>query len=79
MKRLVECLYYKGKFGKVRWRNGPIPNPAGDGAYFQCFGLLFNWNALWVGAHYSKRDKRLCINLVPCLTLWWAKPGGVLP
>lgn len=43
------------------------------------FGLLFNWRALWVGGHYSKRDKRLCVNLVPCLTFWWVKPGGKLP
>lgn len=43
------------------------------------FGLLVNWRALWVGAHYSKHDKRLCLNLLPCVTLWWTKPGGKLP
>ncbi|QHJ82054.1 MAG: hypothetical protein [Bacteriophage sp.] len=42
-------------------------------------GLLVNWRALWVGAHYSKHDKRLCLNLLPCVTLWWTKPGGRLP
>lgn len=42
-------------------------------------GLLVNWRAFWVGAHYSKTDKRLCLNLLPCVTLWWTKPDGRLP
>lgn len=42
-------------------------------------GLLFNSTALWVGVHHSAQGKRTCINLVPCFTLWFTRPGGVLP
>ena len=42
-------------------------------------GLLVNWQALWVGAHYSTYAKRWCVNLLPCVTVWWTKPGGRLP
>ncbi|QJD54790.1 putative DNA ligase [Pseudomonas phage MR6] len=43
------------------------------------FGLLVNWRALWIGAHYSPAHKRLCVNLLPGVTLWWTRPGGQLP
>lgn len=52
---------------------GPMP------AYFHSFGLLVNWRAFWLGAHYSVKDRRLCVNLVPCVTVWWARPGGYRP
>lgn len=42
-------------------------------------GLLFNIRSLWVGAHYSSFNKRLCVNLVPCVTLWVCLPGGKVP
>lgn len=42
-------------------------------------GLLFNPSAWWVGAHWSSHNKRLCINLIPCLTVWVTLPGGGLP
>ena len=42
-------------------------------------GLLLNAGSLWVGAHYSAFNRRLCINIVPCLTLWVVLPGGTLP
>lgn len=42
-------------------------------------GVLLNWHAGWIGWHYSEHHKRLCINLIPCVTLWWTKPGGTLP
>lgn len=42
-------------------------------------GLLFKLTSFWVGVHYSKADRRFCINLVPCLTLWVALPGGNVP
>lgn len=79
MKRIYERLFWQGKFYPVRFRTGPIPNPTGEGTYFHCFGLLLNRHALWIGAHYSSYHKRLCVNLLPGVTLWWAKPGGQLP
>lgn len=42
-------------------------------------GALFNPRALWVGAHYSNYNKRLCINLLPMLTIWIVFKGGVVP
>lgn len=43
------------------------------------WGLLFNKNAWWIGMHYSPRYKRYCINLIPCVTIWYVKKGGVVP
>lgn len=43
------------------------------------FGLLFNKHSLWMGAHYSAYNKRWCINLIPCCTLWITAPGGKTP
>lgn len=42
-------------------------------------GLLFNPKALWIGAHYGEHHKRWCVNILPCITVWWTKPGGYLP
>lgn len=42
-------------------------------------GLLFNKGSLWVGAHYSKHNRRWCINLIPCCTVWVTLKGGVKP
>ncbi len=42
-------------------------------------GLLFNPTALWLGAHWSGHCRRLCVNLVPCLTVWITLPGGTEP
>lgn len=42
-------------------------------------GILFRLGSFWIGAHWSPFNKRLCINLVPCVTLWVAPPGGVTP
>ena len=42
-------------------------------------GLLWNPHAWWIGAHYSPQNKRHCINLVPCLTVWVRLPGGKEP
>ncbi len=43
------------------------------------WGLLFNYRALWIGMHGSKPNGRLCINLLPCLTVWVCRPGGKQP
>lgn len=42
-------------------------------------GLLFNLRSLWIGAHYSSFNRRLCINLFPCVTLWVCGKGGKVP
>ena len=42
-------------------------------------GLLWNPHALWLGVHYSPMNRRHCINLVPCLTVWVRLPGGKEP
>ncbi len=43
------------------------------------WGVLWNWTSGWIGAHWSKRDKRLCVNLIPFGTFWFTAPGGVIP
>lgn len=42
-------------------------------------GILFRWGSLWVGAHYSPQNRRWCINLIPCVTVWVTLRGGVTP
>ena len=42
-------------------------------------GLLYNPGAWWIGVHYSPGNKRFCVNLIPCLTIWYTKPGGNEP
>uniref|UniRef100_A0AAU6W121 DNA ligase n=2 Tax=unclassified bacterial viruses TaxID=12333 RepID=A0AAU6W121_9VIRU len=74
MKRLVRCCRTNFK-GWVRSGG----SRAGEFTLLHNVGVLVNWRALWVGAHYSPAHKRLCINFVPCVTVWWAKPGGYLP
>ncbi|WP_445368845.1 hypothetical protein ACH5Y9_05505 [Methylomonas sp. BW4-1] len=40
---------------------------------------LFRLSSLWIGVHWSPYNKRLCINPLPCLTLWVVLPGGNAP
>lgn len=42
-------------------------------------GRLFNKNAWWIGVHYSPKNRRWCINLLPCMTLWIIREGGTIP
>lgn len=42
-------------------------------------GCLFQLGGLWIGAHYSKENKRWCINLFPCCTVWIVRKGGNTP
>jgi hypothetical protein len=42
-------------------------------------GILFRPGSLWIGAHWSRQNRRLCINLIPCVTLWVTARGGVRP
>lgn len=72
MNNLLTLFWYRG----ICRANG---HKRGGAAYLHCFGLLLNASALWVGAHYSPAHKRWCVNILPCVTVWWAKPGGKLP
>lgn len=42
-------------------------------------GILFRLGSLWMGAHWSPHNRRWCINLVPCVTLWITLEGGKTP
>lgn len=42
-------------------------------------GWVFNPNGWWLGVHYSSYNKRYCINVIPCITIWVVKPGGKIP
>lgn len=55
-----------------RFKLEPIPRK-------RSFGILFNSGAWWIGAHYSQYNKRLCINLLPCLTIWTCAADGKEP
>jgi hypothetical protein len=37
-------------------------------------GIIFRIGSLWVGAHWSGENRRLCVNLVPCVTIWFGNP-----
>lgn len=43
------------------------------------WGVLFRWGSLWMGAHWSKNNRRLCVNLIPCVTVWIIAKNGVAP
>jgi hypothetical protein len=42
-------------------------------------GWLFRPGSLWPRAHYSKQNRRWCINLLPMVTLWICLKGGRRP
>ena len=72
MKRIIE-FYLDGQRSYFTKRKGPVRAPLGR------VGLLWNWRAGWVGVHHSAKDRRTCINLLPFLTIWYTRPGGMLP
>lgn len=43
------------------------------------WGVKFNMSAAWLGGHWSKWNRRLCFNILPCVTVWVAFPGGKRP
>jgi hypothetical protein len=43
------------------------------------WGILFQPGGVWIGAHYSRFERRWCINPVPCVTLWITLKGGRPP
>lgn len=42
-------------------------------------GILFRWSSWWIGAHWSPYNRRLCVNLVPLVTVWFAAGDGIAP
>lgn len=42
-------------------------------------GLLFRWGSCWIGIHYAAIYNRLCVNLVPFITIWFVGKEGDLP
>lgn len=43
------------------------------------WGILCRWHSFWIGAHWSPYNKRLCLNLIPFVTLWITARGGEVP
>lgn len=42
-------------------------------------GILVRGVSFWVGFHYSYKCKRLCVNLLPCITIWITFNNGLKP
>lgn len=42
-------------------------------------GVTLRAGSMWVGAHWSDYNRRLCVNLIPFLTIWITLPGGTEP
>jgi hypothetical protein len=38
------------------------------------YGIIFRLRSFWIGAHWSAENCRLCVNLVPCVTIWFGNP-----
>ena len=43
------------------------------------WGYLLRLSSWWIGIHWSGYNRRLCINLLPCVTVWLVLPGGKTP
>lgn len=43
------------------------------------WGILFRWQSFWIGAHWSPHNRRLCINIIPFVTVWVIQKGGKEP
>lgn len=42
-------------------------------------GILFRPGSVWVGVHWSSENRRFCINIIPCVTIWVTLKGGNAP
>lgn len=43
------------------------------------FGVIIRLSSFWVGGHWSMTNRRLCVNLIPCVTFFVTMPQGDLP
>ena len=75
MKRIIEFV----KRPYMGWTLARVPRKTPEPALLPRVGLLWNSGAVWLGYHYSDHHKRLCVNLLPFLTIWYTRPGGVHP
>jgi len=57
----------------------PFRRPALQPVGHWRWGVILRLGSFWVGVHYSKKNRRWCVNPVPCLTLWFSAPGGEVP
>jgi len=51
----------------------------GQRVYKTTVGLKINFGAAWIGFHWSFYNRRICINIVPFVTVWVAFTGGRTP
>lgn len=42
-------------------------------------GAIFNTRHVWIGVHGSNHNRRFCVNVIPCVTLWACRVGGIEP
>ena len=83
-RRYYRCIHCGGFFTILgMWWHGyqmqDYPARKGWHCDHKRFGVLFRWGSLWVGGHWSPRNRRVCINLVPCVTFWFIRKGGIAP
>jgi hypothetical protein len=43
------------------------------------YGVIFRLESWWIGVHWSPKNRRLCINLIPMLTFWISLRDGITP
>lgn len=43
------------------------------------FGILFRPQSFWIGCHWSPKNKRFCLNILPFITFWLVSEGGIEP
>ena len=43
------------------------------------WGVIFRGGSFWIGAHWSAFNKRLCVNFIPCVTVWITAENGIKP
>lgn len=43
------------------------------------FGIIYRLGSLWMGVHWSEYNRRVCINPLPCITIWITLKGGKTP
>ncbi len=42
-------------------------------------GILIRPGSLWIGLHWSSYNRRICINLIPFVTIWITGRYGNAP
>jgi hypothetical protein len=42
-------------------------------------GILCRAGSMWIGFHWSPYRRRLCVNVIPFVTVWFVLRGGMRP